>query len=114
MSEPAEAPAPLSGPVTIGEFRARLAEMTDRVLAGEEVVVLRGTTPVARFVPVEPRPRKRLGTLNELLSQDELRDLDRAIGTPLSDDEQRIMEGQGTDELGIWRGLPERRDGRGT
>ena len=113
MAEPAEIPAPLPGPVTIGEFRARLAEMTDRVLAGEEVVVLRGTQPVARFVPVEPRPRKRFGTLNELLSQDELRALDEAVDTPLSDEDQRIMEGEGTDGLGIWKGLPEKReDGR--
>lgn len=107
VSEPAEKPAPLPGPVTMGEFRARLAEMTDRVLAGEEIVVLRGTRAVARFVPIEPRRRKRLGTLQEFLSEDELRRLDEAIDAPLSDTERRLLRGEGSDELGIWVGLPD-------
>ena len=107
MAEPAETPPPLSGPVTIGEFRARLAEMTDRVLAGEEVVVLRGTQPVARFVPVAPRPRKRLGTLNDYLSEEQRCALDEAIAAPLSDADRRAIAGEGTDELGIWKGLPD-------
>ena len=109
MTERTETPAPLSGPITMGEFRARLAEMTDRVLAGEEIVVLRGTQPVARFGPIEPRRPKRLGTLNDFLSEEERRALDEAIDTPLSDAEQRIIEGEGTDDLGFWIGLPEDR-----
>ena len=110
MSESAETPAPLPGPVTIGEFRARLAEMTDRVLAGEEVVVLRGSTPVARFVPVEPRPRKRLGTLKEFLSEGERRELREAMAASLPEADRRAIAGEGTDDLGIWRGLLEERD----
>ena len=108
-----ERPAPPSGSVTVEELGARLDEMIDRVLAGEEIVVLRESTPVARLVPIEPRPRERLGTLKEFLSEDERRALDDAMSTPLSEDEQRIMEGEGTDELGIWRGLPQKR-GDGT
>lgn len=104
MAEPFEIPGPLPGPVSIGEFRARLAEMTDRVLAGEEVVVLRGTRPVARFVPVEPRVPKRLGTLNDLLSDEELRDLDEAVASPWSDIDRAILAGEATDDLGLWKG----------
>lgn len=107
MTEPAETSAPLPGPVTMGEFRARLAEMADRVLAGEEIVVLRGTQPVARFVPVESRRPKRLGVMREFLSDEERRALGEALDTPLSNDEQRVLESGGTDELGIWTGLPE-------
>ena len=111
MAEPAQPPAPLPGPVTIGEFRARLAEMTDRVLAGEEVIVLRGSQPVARFVPVEPRPPKRLGTLREFLSEGERREVREAMERPLSNAERRIVAGEGTDDLGIWKGSVEKRDG---
>ncbi|MGF1545111.1 MAG: type II toxin-antitoxin system Phd/YefM family antitoxin, partial [Parvularculaceae bacterium] len=63
----ARARKPLTGPVTMGEFRARLAEMADRVLDGEEIVVMRGRDPIARFAPIEPRPRRRAGVLKELL-----------------------------------------------
>ena len=115
MTETAKPPPPLPGPVTIGEFRARLAEMTDRVLGGEEVVVLRGTQPVARFVPIEPRPPKRFGTLNDYLSEDERRALDEAVSAPLPEADHRAIAGEGTDDLGIWKGLPPARErGGGT
>ena len=113
MTELTEPSPPLSEPVTIGEFRARLAEMTDRVLAGEEIVVLRGTQPVARFAPIEPRRPKRLGTLNGLLPDEARRALDEAIDAPVTDAEQRTLEGGETDDLGLWTGpvadsVPER------
>ena len=111
MAEPADAPPPLPGPVTIGEFRARLAEMTDRVLGGEEVVVLRGTQPVARFVPMEPRPPKRLGTLKEFASEEERRELREAMAAPLPEADRRTLAGEGTDDLGIWKGLSGTRGG---
>ena len=104
MTESTGSSSPLSGPVTIGEFRARLAEMTDRVLAGEEIVVLRGTQPVARFAPIETRRPKRLGTLNGLLPEDTLRALDKTIDAPLTDAERRTLEGSETDDLGVWTG----------
>lgn len=98
------ADGPLRGPITMGEFRARLAEMTDRVLAGEEVVVLRGSEPVARFVPMEVRRKKRLGTLNDLLSEADLARLDATIAAPLSNADQHALEGEGTNEVGVWVG----------
>ena len=103
---------PLSGPIKLGEFRARLAEMADRVLNGEEITVLRGNDMIGKFVPADPphRPKRRLGTLNDLLTTEELAELDAAIMAPLSDDEQRILEGEGSDDLGIWQGLPETKD----
>ena len=104
-------PAPLAGPVTMGEFRARLAEMADRVLAGEEIVVLRGSEPVARFVPCEPPRRRRSGVLRELIGEATSRELRTVLDEPLSERDQRVLEGEGTDDAGVWIGLPEDRFG---
>lgn len=73
----------------------------------------RGSDDIDRLrnVSREARPPKRLGTLNEFLSEDERRALDEVIDAPLSDRDRRILAGEGTDELGIWKGLPEERDG---
>ncbi len=91
----------------MGEFRARLAEMADRVLSGEEIIVTRGSTPVARFVPVEPLRRRRPNVLREMLSERELGAFIAAMEEPLSGPDQRILEGEGTDDTGLWTGLPE-------
>lgn len=102
---------PLSQAVTMGEFRARLAEMADRVLAGEEITVLRGTVPIARFVPVDAPRRRRPGLLREILGEAATRELLKTFDEPLSERDQRIIEGEGTDESGLWTGL--REDGTG-
>jgi prevent-host-death family protein len=97
---------PLKGPVTVSELRANLAEMIDRAESGEEVIIARGREPVAKLVPLAPRVPRRLGTLKALLSAGEIEALEEAIDAPLRRGEQRVIEGEGTDELGIWRGLP--------
>ena len=96
---------PLKGPVTVTDFRAKLAEMLDRVEHGEEVVIARGRDPVAKLVPVAGGGRRRLGTLKAMLTEVEIAELEAAMDAELTLDEQRIMEGEGTDEAGIWRGL---------
>ena len=110
-SRPVTANEPLPGPVTMGEFRARLAEMADRVLAGEEIVVLRGKEPIARFVPCRPPRRRRPGVLREILGDEAARELVAALDEPLGARDRRILEGEGTDESGLWVGLPEERSG---
>ena len=40
----------MSKPVNIAEAKARLSELVDRCLAGEEVVISRRNTPVVRLV----------------------------------------------------------------
>ena len=100
---------PLSGPVAMSDFRRRLAEMLDRVEDGEEVVIARGNDPVAKLTQLD-RPRgRRLGILRDVLSKEECDALVVAIEEPLPEEEQRILEGEGTDALGIWHGLPEAR-----
>ena len=91
------------GPVTISEFRARLAEMIGRVERGEEVVIARGREPVAKLVPLRHKRRRRLGVLKELLSAQALAALTQAVEKPLSPREQAALEGEDTDASGISR-----------
>jgi prevent-host-death family protein len=45
--------------VNIHEAKARLSELLDRALAGEEIVIARAGKPLARLMPLESqRPRK--------------------------------------------------------
>ena len=60
----------IAEPVTVSEFRARLAEMISRVERGEEVVIARGREPVAKLVGLRPKRRRRLGVLKELVGQE--------------------------------------------
>jgi prevent-host-death family protein len=56
--------------VTIQEAQTRLAELIDRVRAGDEVVITQNAQPVARLTgPAQPMPTpRRLGTLKGTVS----------------------------------------------
>ncbi len=88
-------------PVTVSEFRARLAEMINRAERGEEVVIARGREPVAKLVGLRPKGRRRLGILKEMMSEEELNALTEAVEKPLSPADQAALEGALTDDLGI-------------
>lgn len=62
----------------VAEAKAQLSRLLDAALAGEEVVLARNGTPVARIVPIEGPPPRELGFLN-LRTPDERFD-------PLDDD----------------------------
>lgn len=98
---PGEMPQALARPVTVSEFRAHLAEMIGRAERGEEVVISRGTQPVAKLVPLERR--RRLGGLRELMSDRDLAALVAAIESPLTPRDQDALEGNETDLVGISR-----------
>ena len=100
---PGEARHPHPEPVTISEFRARLAEMVGRAEQGEEVVIARGRQPVAKLVPLRHKRRRRLGVLRELASAHALAALTQAVEKPLPPREQAAVEGEDTDVFGISR-----------
>lgn len=52
--------------VGVHEAKTHLSQLLRRVAAGEEVVILRGRTPVARLVPAES-PVRKLGLDREVL-----------------------------------------------
>lgn len=47
--------------VGVGEAKTHLSRLLKQVEAGEEVVIQRGGVPVARIVPVPPRPSSWIG-----------------------------------------------------
>lgn len=57
MSAPAAKPTE----VNVHEAKTHLSRLLRQVAAGEEVVIARAGKPVARLVPVEPRPRRVFG-----------------------------------------------------
>lgn len=51
-------------PVTIHRAKTELSKLIARVEKGEEVVIARGRTPVARLVPIaKPKPKRRFGSM---------------------------------------------------
>lgn len=54
--------------VTIHAAKTNLSRLIEQAHAGEEIIIARGTEPVARLVPMESRtPRREPGTLKGLV-----------------------------------------------
>lgn len=49
--------------VPLNEAKTKLSELVRRVEAGEEIVIRRGQTPVARLVPEKPHRLKPPGSM---------------------------------------------------
>lgn len=47
--------------VNVHEAKTHLSRLLQRVAGGEEIVIARAGKPVARLVPIEPRPQRVLG-----------------------------------------------------
>jgi prevent-host-death family protein len=55
--------------VTIHAAKTNLSKLLARVEAGEEIVIARGRTPIARLTPITTRPAKRqFGAFKGLVS----------------------------------------------
>ena len=65
--------------MNVAEAKAKLSQLLDAARAGDEVVIARSGKAVARLVPVDAPPPRRLGFLSL--------DLDDALFAPLDDDE---------------------------
>lgn len=48
---------------TIHSAKTNLSKLVARAEAGEEIVLARGKEPVARIVPLAPKPQRRFGRL---------------------------------------------------
>ena len=49
----------MTSQINVAEAKAKLSELLDRALAGEEIVIARAGKPLARLVPVEElKPRE--------------------------------------------------------
>jgi prevent-host-death family protein len=64
--------------VSLAEAQIHLAELLDKVAAGEEIVITRDDTPIAQVVPIhKAKPQPRFGSCKGLL-------------TIVSDDEEHL------------------------
>jgi prevent-host-death family protein len=65
--------------MNVAEAKAKLSQLLDAATAGDEVVIARSGKAVARLVPIETPPPRRLGFLSL--------DIDDSLFTPLDEDE---------------------------
>jgi prevent-host-death family protein len=81
--------------VNIAEAKAKLSELIDRAVSGEEIVIARAGKPMARLVPVrEIQPRKRGAWRGWKVSTE-------ALLAPMDPEDLDAAEGRFSDELGI-------------
>jgi prevent-host-death family protein len=74
--------------VNIHEAKSQLSRLIEAVVAGEDVVIARAGTPVARLVPVDAKPGLRFG-----LMKGKIRIADD-FNAPLPDDVLATFEGR--------------------
>jgi prevent-host-death family protein len=61
--------------------KTHLSQLIERACAGEEVVIARNNEPMVKLVPIQPRPKRRFGSLKgQIVIHDSFFD-------PLSDEE---------------------------
>jgi prevent-host-death family protein len=49
--------------VTVHAAKTHLSQLLARVEAGEVITIARGRTPVAKLVPIAPRPHREFGAM---------------------------------------------------
>lgn len=54
--------------VSIHAAKTNLSRLVARAEAGEEIVIARGSKPVAKLVPIEPKPKRVFGALKGKIS----------------------------------------------
>ncbi len=74
---------------TVHQAKTQLSRLLAEVEAGEEVVIARGSKPVARLVPFEQNPRAKAGVWKGRIGFDE------SFFDPLPDDELALWNGEG-------------------
>jgi prevent-host-death family protein len=73
--------------VTVHQAQTHLSELIAEALAGGEVVIARGNTPVVRLMPIAPLGKRCFGTLKDKIA------IDARFDEPLPDSELRRWEG---------------------
>jgi prevent-host-death family protein len=76
--------------VKMHQAKTQLSKLIAAALAGEEVVIARGSEPVVRLTPLAPVKKKRVA--GRLKGQFKLTD---AFFEPLPDDELALWNGEG-------------------
>ena len=74
--------------ITIHAAKTNLSQLLARVEAGEEILIARGKQPIAKLVPLHPKPAKRrFGALRDVL------EIGPEFFEPLPEDELSVWQG---------------------
>ena len=74
--------------VSLNKAKTQLPELIERVERGEEVIITRGKTPVARLIPYAPeQPQRGFGSMKGRAR------LDESFREPLPEEELKLWEG---------------------
>jgi prevent-host-death family protein len=79
----------------IAEAKAKLSELLDRALGGEEIVIARAGEPLARLTPVARKPRRKPGAWTHWNISDDI------FLEPMDPEDLDAAEGKLNDESGI-------------
>lgn len=83
--------------INIAEAKAKLSELLDRAMSGEEIVIARAGKPLVRLQPVADKPRRKRGAWRNWEIPDDV------MLEPLSEEDLAWSEGKYSDEFGITR-----------
>jgi|SRR5580704_1785767 prevent-host-death family protein len=79
----------------IAEAKAKLSELLDRALAGEEVIIARAGTPMAKLTPLKRKVRQGRGVWRHWKIPDDI------FLEPMDPEDLDAAEGKFSDEFGI-------------
>jgi prevent-host-death family protein len=85
----------MTSQVNVAEAKAKLSELLDRALAGEEIVIARAGKPLARLVPVNNLAPRRKGAWRHWKIPDDV------FLEPMEAEDLDAAEGKFRDEFGI-------------
>lgn len=85
----------MTSQINVAEAKAKLSELLDRALAGEEIVIARAGRPLARLVPVEELKPREPGAWRDWDIPDDV------FLEPMDPEDLDAAEGKFADEFGI-------------
>ena len=95
----------MTSQINVAEAKAKLSELLDRALAGEEIVIARAGKPLARLVPVEALKPRQKGAWRGWAA-----DVPTEVFlAPMDPEDLDAAEGKFSDEFGITLPRPEAR-----
>ena len=88
--------------INVADAKAKLSELLDRAVAGEEIVIARAGKPLARLVPVETKQPRKKGAWRGWSIPDDV------FLEPMEPEDLDAAEGKFSDDFGI--SLPQRQE----
>jgi prevent-host-death family protein len=87
--------AGMTAQFNVAEAKAKLSELLDRALGGEEIIIARAGTPLVRLDPMRPKTARKPGAWRGWTASPEV------LLAPMDDEDLDAAEGKSSDEFGI-------------